>query len=556
MPDLDPRIPLGVQPPQPQASPLEMLSQIQSLRNLGQQSQLQQVQMKGEQQTQSLRDLQIAGLKREQAGRDALAAAIKAHTTANPQTGDLEIDHEGIARDVGGAGFTDQAESWLKTAASNAEALDKLKTTKRAHEIAQLETLGSMARNAASADDFLSSLGMAAAHGLIDEQTAHQVADQAQQAGPDGWKTIAAKYQQFDPKWVAEQEKLRNPVTLKEGEKLIIPGTGQTLASVPEKKAYQSKSVMLDGKAAEVRFDPATGRYLDEQGGDISARVKPIPPASVQINNATAAAAANAPLVDASRPVGAAANKIDPQTGITPNATYQNALIFGLEGKMPALGMGGSPQAKLRNNAIQNKAAAIAAAAGIDLPTVQAEYKANSGALNKLLPQAKATATAANTAIDNLDLARSQSASVSRTGSKLVNRYAQWAQGNLSAAKDLTKFETYVYTAAREYAKVTSGGAASAQGLTDSAAKEAEKLLNVAQSPEAFQAATEAMQADMANVLTNQTKTLSGISSTIANFFAAANGLPTGDAQPAAATTAKPGGASLTYQDYLKARGK
>jgi hypothetical protein len=73
----------------------------------------------------------------------------------------------------------------------------------------------------------------------------------------------------------------------------------------------------------------------------------------------------------------------------------------------------------------------------------------------------------------------------------------------LSPAEGLTKFETYVYTAAREYAKVTSGGAASAQGLTDAAAREAEKLLNTAQSPRAFAAAVQAMRDDMANVQKN-----------------------------------------------------
>jgi hypothetical protein len=94
----------------------------------------------------------------------------------------------------------------------------------------------------------------------------------------------------------------------------------------------------------------------------------------------------------------------------------------------------------------------------------------------------------------HMDLALNQSDKVIRTGIPIVNRYTQWAFGQaLTGRKELTRFETYIYTAAREYAKVTSGGAMSAQGLTDSASREAEKLLNAAQTPQAFKAAIEAM---------------------------------------------------------------
>jgi hypothetical protein len=78
--------------------------------------------------------------------------------------------------------------------------------------------------------------------------------------------------------------------------------------------------------------------------------------------------------------------------------------------------------------------------------------------------------------------------------------------------------------------------------LTDSAQREASKLLNTAQSPEAFRAAVEAMKADMGNVTAEQTKTLAGVSSNIANFFSAANGGPPvaagQPAQPAASPDA------------------
>lgn len=216
-------------------------------------------------------------------------------------------------------------------------------------------------------------------------------------------------------------------------------------------------------------------------------------------------------------------NVSDPRTGITPNAVYQNAIAYGLEGKLPTLGMGSRQQVINARNAVQNKAGAIAQASGVTLSQVRAEYAANRSALAKILPQNVATEAAANTASDNLDLAAQASGQVPRTGSRLANRYLLWTQGNLTPATGLTKFEVYVYTAAREYAKVTSGGALSTAGLTDSAAKEAEKLLSVSQSPEAFAAAVDAMKQDMQNVLTERQKSLARVSSTIASFL---NGAP------------------------------
>ncbi len=248
------------------------------------------------------------------------------------------------------------------------------------------------------------------------------------------------------------------------------------------------------------------------------------PPAAIQVNNMLAAADAKAGPVTAQRPSGPSANVVDTRTGFTPNGLYQASIANALQGTMPALGLGQAPRAIAARAAVVNTAGALAAQAGTDLPTLRAEYKANASTLTRLLPQATATANANNTMSDNLDLALAKSADVARSGSKLVNRYLQWAQGELTPAKGLAEFETYVYTAAREYAKVTSGGAASSQGLTDSAAREASKLLNVAQAPEVFAGVVQAMKNDAGNVVTEQTKGLGRVSSTIANFFSVANG--------------------------------
>ncbi len=113
----------------------------------------------------------------------------------------------------------------------------------------------------------------------------------------------------------------------------------------------------------------------------------------------------------------------------------------------------------------------------VDIATAKQQFKGMSAANTKLLSTAAFNKVYLATATDNLNLALEQSVKVPRSGAKIVNNYTNWAKGNFTPSGDLAEFETYIYTAAREYAKVTSGGAMSASGLTDSAAKEASRKL-------------------------------------------------------------------------------
>lgn len=184
---------------------------------------------------------------------------------------------------------------------------------------------------------------------------------------------------------------------------------------------------------------------------------------------------------------------------LSPAGLDAAALNYAKTGTLPPMGM--SKASGGTRSKIINRAAELYP--GLDVAANKGTFAANETALKDLTKRTTQTEAAARTAYDNLDLALAQSGEVARTGSKLANRYLQWVQGALSPAEGLTQFETYVYTAAREYAKVTSGGAASAQGLTDSAAREASRLLSTAQSPRAFAAAVRAMKADMENVRKN-----------------------------------------------------
>jgi hypothetical protein len=221
------------------------------------------------------------------------------------------------------------------------------------------------------------------------------------------------------------------------------------------------------------------------------------------------------------RPTPAEAAVKDPITGRTAGQTFEDAVNYSLKNTTPYLGLGTAIPTQLARNDIDAKAAALELAAGVDRPTLQAEYKAYSGALTRQVTLTQNTAASAGAAKDNLQLALDQSQEVGRSDVKYANKYLQWAQSNFTDSKDLSKLELYIYTAAREYAKVVSGSALSSQGLTDTAAAEVSKLLGAAQSPDVFRGVAEGMQKDMDNVTTNQYKLIGQTSEVIANFLRA-----------------------------------
>jgi hypothetical protein len=146
----------------------------------------------------------------------------------------------------------------------------------------------------------------------------------------------------------------------------------------------------------------------------------------------------------------------DAPMDLSPAAIDIAARRYLQDGTLPTGSLGGKASANLKAR-VMNRAAEIDPAANI--AANKGTNTANQASLVQLTKTANATEAFAKTATDNLDLALAQSGQVARTGSKLANRYLQWVQGELTPAEGLTQFETYIYTAAREYAKVTSGGA-------------------------------------------------------------------------------------------------
>ena len=153
-------------------------------------------------------------------------------------------------------------------------------------------------------------------------------------------------------------------------------------------------------------------------------------------------------------------------------------------------------------------------------------------------------------AIDNVALAAADSINLAieaqkklgpghvyNTDSKWINEHMLPIVEGAKANPDLTDFEVKTYTAAREYMKVVSGGALSVAEMSQKAAEQAQKMLNKAQAPADFAAATKAMYADMKVIQDRNHQSLDNW-----RIIAQNTGKVPGGAAPAAAPAAAGGG--------------
>jgi len=135
-------------------------------------------------------------------------------------------------------------------------------------------------------------------------------------------------------------------------------------------------------------------------------------------------------------------NAIDQTTGLSPNSIYENAIEYAFTGKTPALGLGNASQTRAARDAIQNKAGAIAAAAGTTFPQLQALYKSNEAAATQTVER----------------LARVESVSQAMTLN--IPRLAQLADQVKAEGIDITEADLQA-TQAQIESKFGSGPAAS-----------------------------------------------------------------------------------------------
>lgn len=528
--------------------------QIMAQRRQGQQLDLQQQEMTQRMALQGQEGqknaIELGGMQRSMAGTKAVADAVQANTTLT-DAGHYVTNEDAVDGTLRSSGFAQEADIRSMTAAKNQIELNTAQHSNIQAQLDQNTYLKNQLEPVVNEKDPVkqklaydvlrgNQAGLKSQHPFLSQlpptmdistltaqfnaaETADAKLADAFKQSEVGLNTSKAK--QADAEAAAATAKAGPP---------NVQTLMQIVSGMPDLQKPENASLLASTTAriANARNHEEGQKAIEDaqnQIGQVNV-AKQKAPISISIATGTAAAkdaqmaAAVGGPVDASRPDPKTANIPDPKTGMTPAGMYQAAMEHALKGTMPSIGFGQTPRAMAVRLGVMNKAAAIAQAAGVDLPTVQTQYKSNAAALNKVLPIAVMTASSAGAANDNLQLALDASADVARSGAKFANRYTQWAQGELTPAKGLAQFELYIYTAAREYAKVVSGSAASTQGLTDSASREAAKLLSAAQAPDVFASVAQGMQKDMANVTGNQTKAIAAVNGTIANFFSAVNG--------------------------------
>lgn len=325
-----------------------------------------------------------------------------------------------------------------------------------------------------------------------------QMAERLKTLAPPQVKSFLEQQRDAAPYWQERQQKTaeRGPTKVSPGEGIQDPSTGAFSVPVPKEPSFQAKDVMLDGKRANVNFDPGTGKYTDTSGQDVSTRVTPIPPASVIINNQRQQGATmpDFALTDA-RPIGPDGNKPDPTIRMTPNGLYQAAQAYIASGQYPPTGRGTDAISVAQREAINAKVGAIASATGMDVPTLRAFYKSNASSLAQTQKSMDAVQAFMTTADRNSELLTGAIQQIPESGIPLLNQPLRSFAKNVSGDPKMAKAATYLQSVSNEYARIISQPNLSGQ-LTDSARKEAEALLDPKATVQQMIASVEALRSE------------------------------------------------------------
>lgn len=425
-------------------------------------------------QTDEIRAQATARQKAEQ-DQAALSNAIK--QSLKP---DGTVDYEkaaNLTEQAGAPGLANQyREAALKMQASRETIIKGQREADTAAQNAQIaaqDRLGEFALSAvksmegakdplAARDIGLAHVAVAATDGLIPQNQAKQLLMQASKASsPDEVKAV---FQQFITPTVAER-------ATKQG--LIEAETAKNLAEAkkanePTSKSLQSKSVLVDGKPAEVSYNPVDGSY--QQGGQPieASRVKPIPPASMTINPALV-------------PSG--------------DALEMAAKRYLATGELPSMGMGQAGAAA--RVAVMNAAAKIDPTAS--LAANKAAFKADSANLTKLQTTEGTLSAFEKTAGKNLDQFLSLADKIPDTGVPWLNQPIRSVNASGLGSADQAAFNAARDVALREIARVTNDPKLSGS-LTDSARAEVSGLSPANATFAQIKAVAKVLKQDMANV--------------------------------------------------------
>jgi hypothetical protein len=210
------------------AMPTQMMEQTRQNQLAQSEIALRNTQIQGAQQ-------QLAAQQAQQQGERYLASTIQQNT--NPDTG--EIDAPKVASLVS-AQYPGVGEKWLALHADGQADLEKLATTKRAHDNAQTIAIANAANKATDLPDFVARIGTArVTQGLTPQRIA-----QLQRDLGDGSDWDTARQRLIDA-----GDEVAPPLITKEGETIKRGISGTVLSAQPKQTVVPAGSTVLqDGK--------------------------------------------------------------------------------------------------------------------------------------------------------------------------------------------------------------------------------------------------------------------------------------------------------------------
>lgn len=223
----------------------------------------------------------------------------------------------------------------------------------------------------------------------------------------------------------------------------------------PDVKHYEQKSVLLNGKEAVVSYDPSSGKSFDAQGADVSAHVKPMPPAAtrVQVN-------------------------AGPQEGaLSPEGLDYAATQYRLTGVMPALGMGKNADRGKIINAAAQQAKAVGQTPAVAIQK-QAARKADSASLTKMQTMRDGAASYESKALAQADIVADLSSKVDRTRFPIVNAAIMAGKTEIAGDENATKLLNAITTFSAEYSRILEGSTGSVAASSDSSRAAANRLIS------------------------------------------------------------------------------
>jgi hypothetical protein len=236
-------------------------------------------------------------------------------------------------------------------------------------------------------------------------------------------------------------------------------------------------------------------------------------------------------------------NTIDPTTGLSANSIYENAIEYAFTGKTPALGLGNATQTRAARDAIQNKAGAIAAAAGQTFPQLQALYKSNETAATQTVERLARVESVSQAMTLNIPRLMTLADQVKAEGIDITEADLQSSAATIESKFGSGPAASYIElinTMRSDYSAMQSGLAGSRGGQFFAA--QAADAIPIGLSSEQYKAIGDTIQLSSQNAtqaINGETQTLLGIS----------GGL--GAQVPGGTSGAS--GSSSDYQAYLKA---